>query len=426
MTTLTLVIFLITIFLGLPIAICLGLVGLIYIFLHGTYSYLIVIPQRMIVAVDDYGLLAIPFFILVGELMNLGGVTKRIIDLLRAVVGHRRGGIAYVNILTSGFLSSIIGSANAVAAITSKALVPEMRKDGYSNEYSSSVSATSSILGPMIPPSIVFVIYGIAASTSIGALFLAGIIPGLMIIAVFFAIAYYFARKMQVPTREKAGVKTLFSLFMKALPALLIPFIIIGGIISGKFTATEAGAIGCLLAFILGAFVYRELDIRSLPKILVRTGIVSATVLFIAAASNIFAWIMAMEKIPQMIGQSMLSISDNPLMILFIINIFLLFVGIFLETFPAILITVPVVLPVVEQFGLDPTHFGVIVCLNLIIGLITPPVGLSIYVVAGITKVSVHKLNKAMVPYLIGSIVVLFVITYIPSLVLFLPRLFGY
>lgn len=375
----------------------------------------------MIAAANNFSLMAIPLFVLAGELMNSGGITVRLTNFARSLIAHMRGGLAYVNILVSMFLSAIIGSANAVAAIQSSSMVPEMRKDGYDNEYSSAITAASSIMGPIIPPSMVFILYGVTAGTSIGALFLAGIVPGILLGVAYFILAYFYAKKKNFPTKEKAGVTAVVNTFIKSSPALFIPLVIIGGIISGFFTATEAGAIGCLLAFIIGKFVYRDLKLSSIPNILLTTGVITASIMIIVATANVFGWLLAMEQIPQAIVQGLLSISETPWVILLLINLILLIVGMFLEPLAAIIILVPVLLPVIEQVGIDPVHFGLVVSLNLVIGLMTPPVGIALFVVAGITKVSITKLSRAIVPFVIAAVVVLFVVTYIPDLVTFLP-----
>lgn len=425
MVFLILFIFLILVLIGVPIAFALGFISLFYVLINGDFSYLTSLPQRLLVAIDNFSLLAIPFFILLGELMNSGGITSRILNFFRSLLGHTRGGMAYVNIVTSGALSAIIGSANAVAAITSKSIVPEMKKDGYSNEYSSAVSAASAILGPLIPPSIVLIVYGITATVPISDLFLAGVIPGLLVIVFFVIVAYFFSNDNEVTTKQKLPIKKIYLNFVIALPALIIPIFVLGGIIGGFFTATESGALGCLVAFLLGKFLYREITISILPQIIIRTGIATATIFILVATASLFGWVLTIEKVPQMIMQSLLSISNNPIIILLIINLFLLIIGLFIETFAAILITVPMLLPVVVQFGVDPVHFGIILSFNLILGLITPPVGITLFIVSGITKVSINKLCYSLLPYLFVAIIILLVITYIPSISLFLPDLVG-
>lgn len=416
--------FLILLILGIPIAFVLGLSSVFYMVATESFELLINVPQRMIAATNNFSLMAIPLFVLAGELMNSGGITRRLTDFARALVAHLRGGLAYVNILVSMFLSAIVGSANAVAAIQSSSMVPEMKKDKFDDEYSSAVTAASSIMGPIIPPSMVFILYGVTAGASIGALFLAGIVPGILLCFAFIFLAYFYARKKGFPVKSRSNISSVIKSFLNAIPALLVPVVIIGGIITGKFTPTESGAMGSLIAFIVGLFVYRNLKWADLGGIFSKTGLVTATIMIIVSTANIFGWTLAMERIPQMIAEGILSISTNTFVILLIINILLLFVGMFLEPFAAIIIMVPVLLPVITQLGLDPVHFGLIVSLNLVIGLITPPVGVVLFVVSGITKVSVMRLSRAVVPFIFASIIILLLITYVPDIVMFLPNLF--
>ena len=418
------IIFFILLAIGIPIAFVLGLSSVVYIVISDNFSFFLTIPQRMISSANNFSLMAIPLFVLAGELMNNGGITKRLTDFARSLVSHLRGGLAYVNILVCMFLSAIIGSANAVAAIQSSSMVPEMKKDGYDDDYSSAVTAAGSIMGPIIPPSMVFILYGVAAGTSIGALFLAGIIPGIMLAIGYFCLAYFYAKKKGFPLKERAKIKEVLHTFLKAFPALLIPIFIIGGIISGTFTPTEAGAMGSLIAFIVGMYIYKDLKWKHISTVLVKTGVITASIMIIIATAGIFGWTLTMERIPQMIAQGLLSISENPLVILLIINILLLIVGMFLEPLAAIIILVPVLLPVILQLGIDPVHFGLVVCLNLVIGLITPPVGIVLFVISGITKVSIIKLTRAVMPFVLVAIIVLLIVTYIPEIVTFIPNQF--
>lgn len=425
MILLVFIIFFALVLLRMPIAFVLGASSIVYILLSGETGYLINVPQRMLAGVNNFTLLAVPFFMLVGDLMNNGGITSRLVGFVRTLIGHFRGGLAYVNILVSAFLSAIIGSANAVAAITSTSIVPEMRKDGYTNEDASAISAASSIMGPIIPPSMVMIIFAVAAGVSVGDLFVGGIIPGLLLAALFLAVAYIGARKNpDIVIRAKSSFLDIVKKFINTLPALSIPVIILVGIISGFFTATEAGAMGCLIAFILGKFVYKELTWKSMYPVLLNSGKVTAGILIIASTASLFGWVMAIEQIPQMVADLLLKISDKPWIILLMINLFLLVVGCFLEPFAAILILVPVLLPVINELGIDLIHFGMMMCLNLVIGMITPPVGLSLFVVSGITKVTVPRLVKSLTPYFAVSLIVLLMVTYLPQITTFLPSLF--
>lgn len=422
--SITIAIFLLTIFVGVPVAYALGVGSLSYILLSGELSYLTNMPQRMYVAVDNFSLLAIPFFMLVGELMNSGGITKRIIHFFRTLLGHVHGSLAFVNIGASGFLASIIGSANAVASITSTSIVPEMKKNGYNNEYSSGISAAASILGPIIPPSIIFILYAIAAGISVSALFIAGILPGILLMSALALVSYIYARKHNFKRDPRAPISEMFKAFLSAFPALIIPAGIMGGIITGVVTATEAGVIGCLIAFIVGKFVYKELDWKAIPRMFTRAGILTATIMIIAATATLFGWVMAIEQIPQKLAEVILSISDNPIVLLILINVILIIVGMFLEALSAILILVPVFMPIIAQIGIDPLHFGLIMCFNLAIGMLTPPMGLSLFIVSGITKVPLDRLVRSTAPFLAAAIAVLLIITYVPEFSLFLPSLF--
>lgn len=419
---LLIIFFLIFVFIGVPIFFALALASLIYVLLFDP-NLLFNLPQRLFVTADNFNLMAIPFFVLVGEFMNSGGITRRLIDFTRALVGHFKGGLAYVTILISGILASLIGSSNAVAAITSSSLVPEMRKDGYSNEYASAVAASASLLGPIIPPSVIFILYGVTATTSISAMFLAGIIPGLILIVLFCIVAYIYARKENLPVKQRENVKNIFTYFIKTLPAMLIPIVIIGGITTGIFTPTESGAIGVLLAFLVGKFLYKDLKIRDLPNIITRAGILTGSILVIAAAANYFGWILTLEKIPQSIIEFLTGITDNPIILLLLINLFLLIVGMFIEPLSAILIVVPVLLPLIDIIGVDPIQFGLMVSINLIIGMLTPPVGIVLFIVSSITKVDILKLSKKALPYIAVSLLLLLLVTLIPEITTFLPNI---
>lgn len=415
--------FAILLVMGLPVAFVLGMTGFLHLIAIDNEMFFRVFPQRMFSALDSFSLLAIPFFVLTGEIMNQGGITTRLIGLVRNLVGHMRGGLAYVNIVVGLFLAAIVGSANAEAAIRSKIIVPEMVKDGYDDDYAAAITATSSIIGPIIPPSMVFIVYGVIAGTSIGALFLAGIVPGLLITGAQLAVAYWYAKRKNFPVRPRSSMKNALSSLVMSIPALLIPLVIIGGVLSGVFTPTESGAIAVVIALLIGFFFYRTLKISHLKSILLDTGIISASVMLIISYANILGWTLAMERVPSTIASALLGISDNPYVILLLINILLLILGMFMETFSAMIILVPVLLPVIVELGIDPVHFGLIMCLNLTIGLITPPVGVTLFVTSDITKVPIERLIKASTPFVIASIVVLLVVTYWEDAVMFFPRL---
>lgn len=411
---------------GVPIAFVIGITGIVHMLLIPNSNLFDVITQRLFSGINDFSLLAIPFFVLAGELMNASGITNRLLTLSKNLVGHLRGGLAYVNVLIGLFLGAILGSANAEAAIRSTVVVPEMERQGFPKPFAAALTATSSVLGPIHPPSIVFIIYAVLTSTSVGAMFLAGIIPAFLIALAHMVVIYFFARKMNLEVQPFPSWKNLFISFLESLPALLIPVIILGGIYSGMFTPTEAGAIACFVAFIVGLFIYKELKLSQLPRIFFNTGLITASVTIIISAASIIGWTLTIERIPQKTAEFLLGLSDNPYVILLIINVFLLIVGMFMEVTAALIILVPVLFPVVTALGVDPVHFGLVVCLNLCIGFVTPPVGVVLYVTSNITKANVPSIVKASLPFLAALIVVLMIVTFIPAISLWLPRLLGF
>jgi len=417
------ILFLVMIILSVPIPFVLGLTGVFYIMDIGDPRLFTVITQRMFAGADNFSLLCIPLFILAGELMSYGGLTSRLSQLARALVGHLTGGLAYVNILVGTFMSAIVGSATAVTAVLCKNIIPEMKKDGYEEEFSAALSTATSIIGPIIPPSMFFVIYGATAGVSIGGLFLAGIIPGILLSISFMLISFFATKKRNLPKKERASLVFFCKSFINAVPGLLVPLIILGGILTGVFTPTESAGAASLVALIVGFFIYRELKIKDLVPIFINTGITTASILIILATANIFGWILAIERLPQMITSVLISHIHSPLVFLLLINVLLLFVGMIMESFAAIVILVPVLTPVLAQYGIDPLHFGLIVCLNLVIGLITPPVGICLFVGSSLSNVKLERLIVRIFPFLIISIIVLLIVTYVPGFSLILPRL---
>ena len=424
-TALIIGIFILFLLMGIPISLVLGMITVVYFFLNGNTALLDSTPMRLYSGLDNFGLLAIPLFMLAGELMNSGGITTRLVKFAKVFVGHVRGGLAYVTVVANMFLASILGSANAQAAMMSKIMVPEMEKEGYSKEFSSSLTLASSIIAPIIPPSMIFIIYGTLSGTSIGGLFMAGIVPGLIYGAGFIALIAYMGYKYNFPKSKRATGKEMWNSTVKVLPALLVPFVIIFGILSGAFTATESAAVACVIAFFIGVFFYRELKWTSIPQIMINTVISTATVTFLIAMANIFGWLIAFEQIPQVFADSMLSISENPFVFLLLVNIMLLIVGMLLDGIAALIILVPVFMPLVTSFEIDPIHFGVIICINLTIGLLTPPVGTGLFIVSSIAEVRFERLVKASGPFLVVAMAILFLITYLEDAVLWIPRMIG-
>lgn len=415
--------FLIFLVIGIPISLVLAITSICYLLLGDLTTLMSSAPQKMFSGIDNFGLLAIPLFMLAGELMNGGGITTRLVSFARVLIGHYRGGLAYVTVIANMFLASILGSANAQAAMMSKVMVPEMEKEGYRRDFSAAITLASSIVAPVIPPSMLFIIYGTLTGASIADLFMAGVIPGIMLGVGFIIVIGIMNQKQQFPKSEKATFKMIIKSFFRVLPAMLIPFTIIFGILGGVFTPTESAAIACVIAFVIG-LTYRELKMKDMPEILVNTVVNTATISFLIVMANLFGFIIAYEQIPQLVADSMLSLSDNPLIFLLLVNIFLLLIGTVLDGIAALIILIPVMLPLLATYQIDPVHFGVIVCINLTIGLLTPPVGTGLFIVSSIAKVKFEDLIKSIMPFLAMAIIVLLILTYWEDAALWIPSLY--
>lgn len=418
-------VFILLLFLGMPIAYVMGISSISYIVSSSNFDLFGTAPMRIFQGVQNFGLLAIPLFIFVGELMNSGGITSRLIRFSKVVIGHYRGGLAYVNVATNVFLASILGSANAQTAMMSRVMVPAMEKEGYKKEFSSALTVSSALLGPIIPPSLVFIIYGVISETSITKMFLAGIIPGILLAVSFIILIYLISLKQQFPKSDKAPMREIINAFFSVSPALLIPVIILVGILSGVFTATESAAVAALVAFIVGFFIYRELKLKELPKILLSTALNSSIVTFIFSMAGLSSWILAFERVPNQIADLLANISDSPFVFLILLNLILFITGMFIDGIPAMIILVPILLPVATNLGIDPIHFGIIISINLTIGLITPPVGTALFIASSIGGIRMETLARTLVPFIIIAFVILFIITYVPSITLFIPNLFS-
>jgi tripartite ATP-independent transporter DctM subunit len=382
------------------------------------------IAQRMAAGLDSFALLAIPFFVLSGQLMNKGGIAHRLIAFAKTLVGSLPGGLALINVIGAMLMGSIAGSAMASASAMGSILGPEMEKEGYSKEFGAAVNITSSTIGLVIPPSNILIVYSLASGgVSIAALFLAGYIPGILTGLFLMVVAMIWAKRKGYKVGERSSLKQVFKTFIDAVPSLFLLIVVIGGIITGIFTATEASAIAVLYTLILG-IVYKEISFANLPQILLDSSVTTAVVMLLIGASMSMSWIMSYEKIPQNISDVLLTISDNKIVILLIINLILLFVGIFMDMTPAVLIFTPIFLPVVTKLGMDPIHFGIIMLLNLCIGLTTPPVGSVLFVGVGIAKTTIQKVVKPLIPLFLVMILALFLVTYFPQLSLWLPGLF--
>ena len=404
-----------------PIAFALLISSVAYLTHYGGVP-LRVVTQRMAAGPDSFPLLAVPLFIMAGSLMNTGGITERIFDFARTLVGHWTGSLGHVNILASIIFSGMSGAAIADAGGLGVIEIEAMRAEGYDDEFSVAITAASSTIGPIIPPSIPMVVYGVVAGVSVGGLFIGGVIPGLLMALSLGIMVYYYAVKRNYPKHPRATLPELWQSLKSSFLPLMTPVIIIGGIFTGVFTPTEAAVVAVIYAAILGTVIYKELTLQDLHRILLDTVETTASVMPIVATASIFGWILAREQIPQLVAASLLGVTRNPYALLFLINIFLLIVGCFMETTAALTILIPVLLPTVTSVGVDPLHFGLVMILNLMIGLLTPPLGMVLNVLVSVSKVPFEDVARATMPFLIPLIVVLFLITYIPGLVLWLPR----
>ncbi|ARE86461.1 TRAP transporter large permease [Clostridium formicaceticum] len=405
---------------GVPVAFCLGLAALVMMGIQN-FGYDILV-QKMVGGIDSFPLLAVPFFMLAGEIMNSGGIAKRIINLSNSLVGHITGGLGLVNIVASMFFGGISGSSVADTAAIGGLLIPAMKEDGYDADFSAAVTASSATMGIVIPPSIPMILFGLIGGTSVVRMFLGGIIPGILIGFSLLALTYIISKKRNYPKGDKFSITRVFKALKESIWAVFLPVIIIGGIISGYFTPTEAAVVSVVYALIVSLFIYKEMCIKDLPRILIDTGKTTGIVMLVAGTAMVVAWLLTVVRIPQSIAATILSISDNPLIVLLIINFFLLLVGSVMDLTPALLILTPVLLPVATAVGIDPVFFGVMMVINLGIGLVTPPVGTILYISCGIAKISLERITKAMLPFLATQVAILLLIILFPQLVLWIPN----
>lgn len=422
-----LIVMLVLLALGVPIAFCIGLASSVAILMIGPSAPWIIVPNSMLNGMDSFPLMAVPFFVLAGDLMNRGGITIRLVNFANLLVGHVRGGLAQANVVASMLFAGITGSALADTAAIGRVMIPAMEKEGYDRPFAAAVTVASSIIGPIIPPSITMVIFGVTAGVSIGGLFLTGIVPGILIGFGLMAMAYTMARRRAYPVRMVPVTRRIAWVTTRdALVALLMPLIILGGIFGGIMTPTESAAVAVLYAVVVGMFVLRELTVRDLGAALLRSGMTTASIMFIVGTARIFADLLGAEQVPQQLVEIVLSLTDERWLILLLINIFLLLVGAVMDTSAAIIILVPVLLPVATSAGVDPLEFGIIMSINLIIGLATPPLGVCLFVASDIAKIPVERIVMAIWPFLVLEVAVLLLITYVPGLATALPRLIGY
>ncbi|GAB5409111.1 MAG: TRAP transporter large permease [Balneolaceae bacterium] len=416
-------VFIILLALGVPIAFSIGIAGIATLLLNMEPNIaLATIAQRMATGLDSFSLLAIPFFILAGQLMNQGGIANRLINFARSIVGVLPGGLIYVNIIACMLFGAISGSAAAAASAIGGFMSPKMEKEGYPKPFSAAVNIASSTTGLVIPPSNVLIIYSLASGgASITALFVAGYIPGILMGLGLVGVSYVYALKNGLPRETSSSIKEIIQTFSQALPSMFLLILVMGGIIGGIFTATEASAIAVIYTMVLSMIVYKEVKISDFYTVLLDTVKTTSIVLILVSTSIAMSWVMSFENIPQDLSSFLLGVSDNKIIILLTINLILLFVGVFMDITPALLIFTPIFLPIVTDLGIDPVHFGIIMVMNLCIGLCTPPVGSVLFIGVSVARVKIEEVIKPLVPLFIVLVFVLMLVTFIPELSLYLP-----
>ncbi|MEO8409997.1 MAG: TRAP transporter large permease [Propionivibrio sp.] len=414
--------FVVCLIIGVPVAICLGISSAAYLVFYADIP-LVIFPQKIFAGVDSFVLLCIPGFILAGSLMNSGGITDRIIRFASAGVGWIRGGLGLTNVAGSMLFAGISGTAVAEAASIGAVMIPGMKKAGYPISFAAAITAASSTIGPIIPPSVPMIIVGALTGVSVGRMFMAGAIPGLLLGLSMMLVCYVLAVKNNYPRQAWQGWRELAISFRGAFWALMLTALIIGGLLTGLVTPTETAVLACIYAFIVGVYVYKGVKLRQVPKIVVDTAITSSALLALIGIANVFGWILAAEEIPQTIAKAMLSFTDNKYVIILLINVLLLIVGMFMETIAALIILFPALHVVATGVGIDSVHFATFAVLNLMIGLTTPPVGVCLFVCANIAKAPLSSVIRAVSPFLFGNLAVLLMVSFIPQLSLWLPNL---
>jgi tripartite ATP-independent transporter DctM subunit len=412
---------------GMPIAITMGTSGLVALLWDGRFTPL-VLPQQLFMGINIFPLMAVPFFILAAELMTAGGLTSSLLRFTNDLVGHIRGGLGHVNVLVSMLFAGISGSALADAAGPSAVVMRMMRKAGYPPEYAGALSAATATIGPIIPPSILMVVYAMTDSrVTVAGLFLAGVVPGILLgLALASANHWIAIRRGYLFRSERPSLGGLAKSFWSALPAIFMPFIILGGILSGMFTPTEAAAVAVAYALVVGLFVTRGLRLADVPRVFVRSGVITAAVLLIVSMASIFAWLLTILQVPQTLAAMIGNATSSAAVVLVLMAIFILLCGLVIDTLPALIILVPVLGPVAQQFGIDPVHFAMMLVLNLTIGMVTPPVGPVLFVISTVGRIRLESLSRAILPLLLAEFVVLGVVIAFPAVSTTVPRLFGY
>ncbi|KPJ65461.1 MAG: hypothetical protein AMJ43_10665 [Coxiella sp. DG_40] len=419
--------FVILLTLNVPVAFSMGIAAVLAILAMGDIPAFVAVAHKVATGIDSFALLAIPFFILSGLLMGHGGIAHRLIDFANVLVGRFRGGLAFVNILTCMFFGAISGSATAAISSVGGFMIPLMNKKGYDKDFNASVTVTAATTGLLIPPSNVMIVYSLATggAVSIAAIFIAGVIPGILVGLALMVVGGIISLKRNYGRGEGIVKGESVIRFLKAIPALLLIVIVLGGILRGIFTATEASAVAVLYSFILAVFCYKEVKWKDLPNILLQAGVTTSVVFMLIGASMAMSWVLAAERVPQDISATLLGLTSNKIIVLLIINMILLAVGTFMDMTPALLIFTPIFLPVVTQLGIHPLHFGIIMIMNLCIGLCTPPVGTCLFLGCGIAQTSVTKIMKQILLFYVAMVLILFVCSYVPDLSLWLPERLG-
>ena len=408
--------------LSVPVGVCLCLSSILYLILEqGTP--LVAAMQRVVVASDSFSLLALPLFIISGNLMSAGGISRRLINFVDALVGWISGGLAIVTTVACMFFGAISGSNTATTAAIGSIMIPGMKEKGYDLAFAAAVTASSGVLGAIIPPSLMMISYGTITGASISGLFMGGFLPGILCGLSMILVSFFICRKHGYVSDRKFNAAFLGKSFTSAILAILMPVIVLGGIYGGIFTPTEAAAVACVYCFIVATFIYKEITIRDLPKILLDSIRTSSGIMLLVCTASLFGWALTVGKIPQMVADAIMGLTTNPILIMLLMNIVLLVVGCFLESIAAIVIMTPVLYPIAAAIGMDPIHFGIMLCVNICIGTLTPPFGVCLFVASGMTNLPIEKIAKKSLPFLAALIICLMLITYIPQISMFLPNL---
>jgi tripartite ATP-independent transporter DctM subunit len=427
MLALFLPVFLLFLMIGLPVFFGLLAAPGILLWLNGQSRDLALLYRNVYNGMDSFPLMAIPFFMLAGVLMNRGGITTRLVEFSQAIMGHFRGGLAHVNILSSMLFAGLSGSAVADTSAIGSMLIPAMVKNGYTRKFSAAITAASSVIGPIIPPSGIMIIYSYVMGESVAALFLAGIVPGILVGLGLMLMTWVMAQRYDFPVATKRSTwSERGNASMKAFFPLLTPVIILGGILGGVFTPTEASAVAVAYSLVISLFVLKSMGIRDLPKVLTEAAMTSSVVLLLVGAAMAFKTVVSLSHTPEILAEWILTLSENPLILLFLINLLLFLVGMFLDAGPAIIILAPILGPIFINLGVHPVHFAIIMSVNLTVGLATPPMGLVLFVASSVSGERIESISKAILPFLAVEVVVIFMITYIPAVSLAIPRYFGF